>query len=224
MAINDARPIPIRNTAYRVTFPIFDNDGDPVPSGASLDSELSKDGAAFTDCSSESIYITGSVGMYYLDLSASEMNASTVALQIKTSTTDAKTTMMVLYPDSGSITTLDSLNTQTQNTLSNVITPYYAKIDLTIDTNNTRDEYTVGWYSGGSVLLTGVTSPTINVINRTGATLIPTTGMTQINSTHVFAYNETTNRVTAGDAVIITAQGTIGGSTRTWRNLLARDS
>lgn len=245
MASIDATPNPRRNIAYRVTFPIFDSDGDPVPSGSGLDSEVSLDQAAFSDCASEAVYITGSVGMYYLDLSAAEMNANTVALQIKIATTDAKTTMMVLYPDSGSITTLDSLNTGIQNsitnvqsavttvqssintlqsTVNNVTVPFYAKIDLTIDSDNTRDEYTVGWYSGGSVLTTGVTSPTINVISRDGTTLIGVTGMSAIGNTHVFSYNESTNRVTAGDAVIVTAQGTIGGSTRTWRNLLARDS
>ena len=37
--------------------------------------------------------------MYYLDLTASEMDADTVAVVVKTSTSGAKTTPIVLYPD-----------------------------------------------------------------------------------------------------------------------------
>jgi len=37
--------------------------------------------------------------MYYLDLTATEMNADTVAIIVKTSTSGAKTTPIVLYPE-----------------------------------------------------------------------------------------------------------------------------
>jgi len=97
MASTDARPVPIKNTAFRVTFPILDNDGDPVSGAAGLDSEVSKDGGAFADCTNEATEI-GSSGFYYLDLTATEMNADTVAVQVKTSTTDAKTQPLVFYP------------------------------------------------------------------------------------------------------------------------------
>lgn len=97
MAATDAKPIPLKGTAYRVTFPIFDADGDLVSSAAGLDSEVSKDGAAFNDCTNEATEI-GSSGLYYLDLTADEMNADTVAVVVKTSTSGAKTTPIVLYP------------------------------------------------------------------------------------------------------------------------------
>lgn len=98
MASTDATAIPIKNQAYRVTFPIFDADGDLVTGAAGLDSEVSKDGGAFADATSEATEIAASSGMYYLDLSATEMNADTVAIIVKTSTTGAKTTPIVLYP------------------------------------------------------------------------------------------------------------------------------
>jgi hypothetical protein len=98
MASTDAKPIPIKNQAYRVTFPIFDADGDLVTGAAGLDSEVSKDGGAFADCSNEATEIATSSGMYYLDLTADEMNADTVAVIVKTSTSGAKTTPIVLYP------------------------------------------------------------------------------------------------------------------------------
>ncbi len=101
MAASDARPFPLKNTAYRVTFPILDADGDSVTGAAGLDSEVSKDGGTFTDCTNEATEIATNSGVYYLDLSSTEMNADTVAIIVKTSTSGAKTTVIVLYPVEG---------------------------------------------------------------------------------------------------------------------------
>lgn len=98
MASTDAKPVPIKNTAYRVTFPIFDADGDLVTGATGLDSEVSKDGGAFADCTNEATEIATSSGMYYLDLTSTEMNADTVAVIVKTSSSGAKTTPLVMYP------------------------------------------------------------------------------------------------------------------------------
>ena len=98
MASSDAKPFPIKNTTYRVTFPILDADGDLVTGAAGLDSEVSLDGGTFADCTNEATEIATSSGMYYLDLSSDEMNADTVAIIVKTSTSGAKTTPIVLYP------------------------------------------------------------------------------------------------------------------------------
>lgn len=98
MASTDATPVPIKNQAYRVTFPILDADGDLVTGATSPDSEVSKDGGTFTDCTNEATEIATSSGMYYLDLTSTEMNADTVAIIVKTATAGAKTTPIVLYP------------------------------------------------------------------------------------------------------------------------------
>jgi hypothetical protein len=98
MAASDAKPIPTKNTAYRVTFPIFDADGDLVTGAAGLDSEYSIDGGAFADCTSEAVEIAAASGIYYLDLTAGEMNGDTVAVIVKTTTVGAKTTPIILYP------------------------------------------------------------------------------------------------------------------------------
>lgn len=97
MASTDARLIPYKNAAWRVTFPILDADGDPVSGATGLDSEVSKDGAAFADCTNEATEI-GSSGVYYLDLTNSEMNADTVSIRVQTSSSGAKTTIIVVYP------------------------------------------------------------------------------------------------------------------------------
>jgi hypothetical protein len=99
LASTDARPIPIKNTAFRAVFPILDADGDLVTGAAGLDSEVSKDQGTFADCTNEATEIATSSGMYYLDLTSTEMNADCVAVIVKTSTTGAKTTVLVLYPE-----------------------------------------------------------------------------------------------------------------------------
>lgn len=96
MAASDATFVPKRNAAYRVYFPILDADGDTVTAAAGLDAEVSKDGAAFADCTNESTEI-GASGMYYLDLTATEMDADCVIVLAKTSTSGAKATPIVLY-------------------------------------------------------------------------------------------------------------------------------
>lgn len=98
MASTDARPMPQKNVAYRVTFPIYEKSGLLVTGAAGLDSEVSKDGGSYTDCTNEATEI-GSSGTYYLDLTSTEMNADTVAIIVKTSTTDARTTPIFLYPE-----------------------------------------------------------------------------------------------------------------------------
>lgn len=82
-----------------MTFPILDADGDLVAGAAGLDSEISKDGGTFADCTNEATQIATSSGVYYLDLTATEMDADTVAIIVKTSTSGAKTTVLVLYPE-----------------------------------------------------------------------------------------------------------------------------
>jgi hypothetical protein len=86
-----------KNTAFTVTFPIYDADGDLVSGAAALDSEVSKDGGTFTDCTNEAGEIATSSGVYALALTNTEMNADIVATITKTSTTGAKTAVNVMY-------------------------------------------------------------------------------------------------------------------------------
>lgn len=106
MASTDARPVPIKNTAYRLTFPIYKNDGTLITGATGLDSEVSKDAGTFTDCTNEATEIATSSGVYYLDLSSTEMNADCVAVVVKTTSTDAVPPSFILYPqETGDIKT-----------------------------------------------------------------------------------------------------------------------
>lgn len=98
MASTDSTAIPIKAQAYRVVFPIFDADGDLVTGATGLDSEVSKDQGTFTDCTNEATEIATSSGIYYLDLTGTEMTADCVAVIVKTTSVGAKTTPLVLYP------------------------------------------------------------------------------------------------------------------------------
>lgn len=102
MAASDARYFALKNTALRVTFPIYDNTGALVSGAAGLDSEVSIDGADYVDCTNEAVEIGPSSGTYRLDLTSGELNGDTIAILVKTSTTDAKTTVLVVYPISTS--------------------------------------------------------------------------------------------------------------------------
>ena len=105
MASTDARPVPRKNVAYRITFEVLDNDGDPVAS-AVFDSGLvsganralvSLDGIASVNSTNSITAIDN--GFYYLDLTAAETNVDTVSIRFRTTTTDAKSTGAILYPE-----------------------------------------------------------------------------------------------------------------------------
>ena len=98
MAATDARPIPRKNTAYRVTFPIYDADGDAVTGATGLDSEYSLDAVDFVDCTDEAHEI-GTSGVYYIDLTSDEMNADTIVVRVQTTSVGAKTTHLIFYPE-----------------------------------------------------------------------------------------------------------------------------
>lgn len=94
MASTDARPVPRKNTAFRVTFPIYDASGNLDTGASTLDSEVSKDGAAFADATNEAVGIGN--GFYYLDLDTGDMSGDTIVVVVKS---DEKTTSMVIYPE-----------------------------------------------------------------------------------------------------------------------------
>lgn len=86
-----------KNTATKIVFPILDADGDPVTGAAGLDSEYSLDGGAFVDCTNEATEIATASGIYYLNLTLGETNGDVVAIQVKTTSSGAKTTVLVFY-------------------------------------------------------------------------------------------------------------------------------
>lgn len=102
---------------------------------------------------------------------------------------------------------------------------YQAKIDFSDDNANSLDEYTVQWFKNGLPITTGITSPTIQVIKRAdGTDLIAAAAMTQVGSSGAYKYDESTNRITSGEAVIVHVEATIDSANRAFRQLISRDS
>jgi hypothetical protein len=163
MAAGDASAFGRKNVAYRVTFPIFDADGDLVSGATGLDSEVSKDGGTFTDATNEATEIATSSGIYYLDLTATEMNADTVAVLIKTSSSGAKTTALVIYPlkdgdivanmtqvagqtasAAGAVTFPGTIASTTNITAGTITTATNVTNAVTVGTNNDKTGYSIG--------------------------------------------------------------------------------
>ena len=95
---NNALNFPVYGAPWGVSFPILDADGDLVTGATALDSEISKNGDTFTDCTNEATEIATSSGTYYLLLTGTEMTAEVITIILKTSTSGAKTTVLTLYP------------------------------------------------------------------------------------------------------------------------------
>lgn len=92
---NNALHYPIYGCPWGVTFPLLDADGDPI-SPSSPDSEISKNGDTFADCTNEAVEIASTSGVCYLLLTATEMTADVVTVRVQS--TGAKTTILTFYP------------------------------------------------------------------------------------------------------------------------------
>lgn len=101
---------------------------------------------------------------------------------------------------------------------------YAAKIWIIRD-SSTTDRYGVGFFKNGQPVLSGITSPTIQVIKASdGTDLIAVTALTEIGSTGLFKKDEGTNKMTAGQMYFAKVQATIDGSTRTHTQQVGRDA
>lgn len=89
-------PYPIRGARFTVGIPYLDADGDPTDP-TTPDTEVSLDGAAFSDCAEEVSTISGSNGVGYITLSGAETDCSLLALCAKVAS-GPKATLALLTP------------------------------------------------------------------------------------------------------------------------------
>lgn len=163
-----------------------------------------------------------------LDIDAMDTSVSNIETDTN-SLNDTKVPQTLNLTASGNIG-IDWANVENPTTTvdlsgTTVKSTYWADIELTIDDANGQDEYTVTWYKDGVRQTTGITSPTIQVIKRAdGTDLVASTAMTEIGSTGSYSYDEATNRVTAGEAVLVVVAATIDSGARTFSRVLTRDS
>lgn len=207
MASSDATPIAIKNQAYRVVFPIWDADGDVVTGATGLDSEISKDQGTFADCTNEATEIATASGIYYLDLTSTEMNADNVAIIIKTSTVGAKTTVLSIYPAEASDI---KVNVVQINSVT-AATPGASGGILISGTNS-------GTTTLGALTVTGATTCTGNVSMAAGLNITQSSSNTSAlvitgNGTGHGA-SITSGSGATGDGVLLTAASTNGNALR----------
>ncbi|MDO8675544.1 MAG: hypothetical protein Q7K71_05445 [Candidatus Omnitrophota bacterium] len=149
-----------KNVATRIVFPIVDADGDTVTGAAGLDSEIDEfaDGSnptGFADCTNEATEI-GTTGIYYLSLTATELNQDYVAIQIKTTTSGAKTQHILIRTIAG-----DPKAAATVTTAGNSI-DVASTGEVGIDFSNVKN-------ATGSTTLSNITIPTVtDVTNAVG--------------------------------------------------------
>lgn len=97
MAATDALPVPRKNIAYRHYFAIRKKDGSLNTGWSGQDSEVSKDGGNYADCTNEATEIQ-TTGTGYIDLTATEMNADSVLLKVTTTNQNALEYTVAIYP------------------------------------------------------------------------------------------------------------------------------
>lgn len=98
MASTDAIPVPRKGVAYRLSWDFRKIDGSLVSTVTGADTEVSKDAAAFADCTNEFTEI-GTTGCGYIDLTSTEMNADCVFVKATCTNTDALPYTLPLYPE-----------------------------------------------------------------------------------------------------------------------------
>ena len=89
-------PYPVKGARFTLAVPYLDADGDPTDP-TTPDTEISKDGAAFTDCTEEVTTITGGNGSGYITLTGDETNCSLLVVCAKVAS-GPKATLLHVSP------------------------------------------------------------------------------------------------------------------------------
>lgn len=171
--------------------------------------------AILDDTGTSGVVVSATSVRTAVGLAAADLDTQLAALPTASENADAVTDELV-----SEHTTAGSVGAQ----LASV---YAAQIDLSLDDDNSQDEYTVQWFKNGAPVTSGITSPTIQVIKRAdGTDLVAQVAMSQIGSTGAYKYDVTSagSRISEGEAVVVHVQATIDGATRTWRRVLSRDA
>ena len=168
MASTDALPLPRKNVAFRLYFTARTSAGVLVTAFTSPDSEVSKDGGAYADCTNEATYVGHGQG--YIDLTATEMNADNVAFYFSCTEGEIESPVVIYPAEDGDIsfsqlrTTIATLASQTSFTLTDGPPDDDALSDMAL---LIRDASTAGQFTVGVV--TDYTGSTKTVTFGAGA-------------------------------------------------------
>lgn len=144
MAATDAIPVPQKGVAYRRSFRINDSNGDPAAGVTSLAAEISKDAGAFASTTNTPVEIGN--GAYFVDLTATEMDADMVIVRV---TSSAKETQIYIEPEEAgdirvNVTQFDGNAVNTTNSRPEVVTERLgtqAKADVNAEADTALTDY-----------------------------------------------------------------------------------
>ena len=99
MPTTDAKPVPQKNVAFCFYFALRNvTTNQLITSWTGMDSEVSLDRGAFTDCTNEAVEI-GTSGCGYIDFTAAEMNADSVVYKLTVTNANASPLVITFYPE-----------------------------------------------------------------------------------------------------------------------------
>lgn len=226
MAATDARPIPKKNTAFRIPDISFDDaSGDLITSWTGISATKSLDGATFTACTNAPVEI-GTSGIGYLDLTAAEMNVDSVIVYITITNTGSTYYKITLLPEeSGDIratttgdgssplliqkTTIATLASQTSFTLTDGSTDddsYNGLTAIITDaaTSTQKAVAHISDYTGATKTITLRADPGVFTMAE-----LDTIDIVAVNSKGVIDANMITTSLTATEIADITTNGQI---------------
>jgi hypothetical protein len=214
---NNALPYPIYGAPFTIVFPWRDADGDLIDTSAGTpDSEISKNGDTFADCTNEATQIATTSGVFYLTLTGTELTTDVATVQAKSGTAGAKTPVAVLMPrklvtvHSGTSTSLGSLTTNILlDSGASAVDDYYngMVVIATIDSN--IEVRVISDYTGSSK--TATVTPDWNVApDNTDTFIIKLPEGARMGLADVTAWTGTTVATvhTAGYPVVTIKDGT----------------
>ncbi len=206
----------------KIDFVLYDTDGASLKtdaSHASGDSTIMKDEGAEANTSNG--FVDEGNG-YSITLTATEMQAARIVVYVIDQTSPAVWLDEALVVETYGNASAQHAFDLDDNDLND--DTYQAKVWLTDDDGNTYDRYVGVWFKNGEPITSGITSPTIQVIQASdGNDLVSVQSMTQIGSTGMYKYDENTNRIADGAVYVAKVQATIDSATRTWYQPVGRD-
>jgi hypothetical protein len=208
MAASDAMPIPKRAIAYRYYFEFRKSDGTIITTVTGPDTEISKDGGSFTDCTNEFTEI-GTSGPGYIDLSSGEMTgADSIIIKSTCTNTGALPHTAYLYPQEAGDVRVDV--TTWLGTAPTVNTAGVPKVDVTM--LNGDAQAAANHAIAASVMLIG----TVDGTGTNSSTQIETTATSEATPNHFVgrAFFFSTSGVLNKQAAKITAYSYTGGRGR----------
>lgn len=218
---NNALPYPVYGVPWGIAFPLLDADGDPV-SPSSPDSEISKNGDTFADCTNEATEIATSSGHCFLLLTGTEMTTDVAVVRIQS--TGAKTTPIVLHPRklvtlrTGTVGANAADGTTLQlDSGASAIDDYYNGCLLVGTLDSTVEARIIGDYVGSTKVCT-VKGPAFTISpdnNDTFEILLPEGR--QVGQADTVAFNGVTATASAGRPEVNATH--LGGTSQTGRDI-----